>query len=374
MGSVYMDNQGMRVASYISECFLIVFALVRSSRKGFFFKNIAVLSCAIILIVGYVASPYEPHYADLIKFFGYLCCYMYGASLAKKYSHVKIYKLLAFLLIFTPVVIVALFDHTVDKNLFFVNPNTFVYTGLSMGLLYSLLYIGKKNAIIHSWGIVLFYVLICTSLGVLFAIVSSYLILNFKKNHLPYLVIGSIALIMAVSFVDIPLFIRFRDVMNLWASMSYSDWKNLQDINIYELSQSVDVVGERTDNTSSIWRMSHWIGIFTAFISSWWHIPFGMGENFARSEFGNAPHNDYLKILVEYGLVVFCFFIKLVKKAYVSLKDNKALIYFVLPMFLYHFTENLIDTFPPNVILYFTLGWGMTKSIEKKYEEAVVSK
>ena len=362
MGSVYMDNQAIRIVSYVSECALIIFMFSHSSMKGLLYRNALLPFCSIILIFNYLFSQYEPHYADLLKFFGYLCCYMYGSTLAKKHDVIKIKRLLLYLLVFVPVVVVAVFDRTVEKNMFFVNSNTFVYTGLSMGLLYSLINTYKKIFLFYSWIIVLFYVLICTSLGVLFAIIIAYLILNLKKNQIPYLIIGIITLLFAVLYVDIPLFIRLRDVLNLWASISWSDWKNIQDINIYDISQSVDVKGERTDNTSSVWRMSHWIQIFIGYITSWWCIPFGTGENFARSEFGNAPHNDFLKILVEFGLIVFCGFIKLVRMAYVNLKKNVALIYFVLPMFLYHITENLIDTFPPNVILYFTLGWGVTKN------------
>lgn len=335
--------------------------MIHSSLGSFIRKNTYIILCSLILIIGYVLSPYGPHYPDLLKFFGYLYCFNYGAALAKKHDTLCVNIVLLYVLVFFPVFVVALFDNSIEKNTFFITPNTFVYTGLSMGLLYYLLNTGKKNVMWFSWFIVLFYVLICTSLGVVFAIAIAFLILNFKRKHIPYLIAGAFVMIMAIQYLDIPLFVRFRDVLNLWTSMSASDWKNLQDVNIYELSQSVDVEGDRTDNTSSIWRMGHWLRILTAYLSSWWCIPFGMGENYTRAEFGNAPHNDYVKILVEYGLIIFCFFVKLVKNSYDRLKENNSLIYFILPMFIYHFTENLIDTFPPNVILYFTLGWGVTR-------------
>ena len=360
MGSRAYDIYALKIASYASECLLIGYTVIYSGIKTVFI-NYKVLIVAFILMMNYLLSPWEPQYSDLLKFFGYLCCYEYGLYLARRYDYLDVNKIILFLFIFTPPVVVLLFDHTVVKNLFFSTPNSFVYLGVAMGLFYTLVNYRKKNVLWKAILIMAFYVLICTSLGVVVAGILSFMILNLKRTHLPYLLLGGIVFFVAVAYINLPLFIRFRDVFHLWTSMTASDWANLQDINFLELQQGAESVGDRGDTTSSIWRIAHWSNIFIQYVSHIWAIPFGLGAGISINKLGGAPHNDYLLILSEYGLVVFIMFITLIIKLFRYLKNEGILLFFILTMFLYHVTENLINIFPPNAILYFVVGWCMYK-------------
>lgn len=366
MGACYWDNIALRWASYASELLLIGYAILNSHNISKSRINLqAVLFASIVIVLNNLLSPNEPQFANLIKLAGYFCCYYYGTTLARRYDSLSVDSNLLFALILVPVLVVAFFDHTIFKNAFFTTSNTFVYTGLSMTLFYALVKYKKRHFMLISWAVVAFYVLICTSLGVVVAILLAYMILNLKASHLPYLFFAGIIVILAVAFIDIPLFIRIRDVISLWLTMSSDDWKNLQTVNYYELNQRVDIAGDRGDVGSSIWRLAQWSGIFTEYVRRVWTIPFGMGSGFSISFTGLLPHNDFLMILSEYGLILFCMFVKFIMSIYNKMRNERYLIYFVLAMFIYHLTENLMLTFPPNALFYFVLGWCAIKYNKK---------
>jgi len=367
MGASALSNTDLRIASYVSELLLIGYSFGNSHRiKGSGIDINAVVFVGVVVVLNNLLSPHQPQYSDLIKIAGYFCCFYYGTTLARRYNRLYVNKVLLYSLIFVPVLVVAIFDHSVLKNVFFTTSNTFVYTGLSMGLFYALINYKERNFMMIAWMIVAFYVLICTSLGVVVAILLAYMILNVKMTHLPYLLSAGVVVILAVLFIDIPLFVRIRDVINVWLSMSASDWNNLQDINYYELNNRVNITGERGDVASSIWRLAHWSNIFTEYVKHVWTIPFGMGAGFSLTHTGLMPHNDFLMILSEYGLIVFCLFVKFITRIYKRMKGERMLVYFILAMFIYHLTENLMLTFPPNALFYFVLGWCMIKFKEKQ--------
>ena len=367
MGACYMSSSILRYSSYISELMLIGYALLSSKhieKSGI--NTRVVLFVGIVLLINYLLSPHTPQYSNLLKIAGYFCCYYYGTTLARIYDRLNVNNVILYALIFIPVVVVALFDHSALKNVFFVTSNTFVYTGLSMGLFYALVNYKERHSILVSWLIVASYVLICTSLGVVVAIMLAYLILNLKVSHIPYLMVLGVLFILAVLYIDIPLFVRFKDVIHLWLSMNANDWKNLQDVNFYELNQRVDIGGERGDIGSSVWRLAQWSRIFVEYVRRVWTIPFGMGAGFSISYTGLLPHNDFLMILSEYGLLVFCYFVRFIYIVYKKMKKEGVLVYFILAMIIYHLTENLMLNFPPNALFYFSLGWCMIKNNRKK--------
>ena len=356
MGARHFDNTALRLASYISECSLIIFCLICSNSSSIHnnvLRNKYVIIVTVLLTSNYIISPNNPVYSDLLKFFGYLCCFKYGNNLSRKYESINASNNLLFILIVVPLLAVAFLDNSLLKNSFFKTPNGFVYTGVSMGLFFLILKGRVKKYFYTAIIIVACYILICTSLGVVAAAVASFLLLNLKRTHIPYLLVGGTIIMIVVFYVDIPLFVRIRDVIAVWKAMTPDDWKNIEDISTLELSQRVNTVGERTDTTSSIWRLAHWVKILKAYLVEVWSIPFGLGAGYAVEKTGNAPHNDYLLILSEYGLVVFSLFLKMIKTIYRRMKSEGMLIYFILTMFIYHFTENLIDNFPPNAIFYF---------------------
>ena len=160
-----------------------------------------------------------------------------------------------------------------------------------------------------------------------------------------------------IATVDIPVFLRIRDVVNIATSLSWYDWTHLKDMDFYETSLQFEMQSDRSDNTSFLWRLAHWLRILNGYFENWWYaIPFGLGDNYSYKICGNYCHNEYLKFLTENGVVVFFILISWIKKAHRVLKE-KMVYYFILAAFCYHLTENLIDYFVGSVLLYFCIGY-----------------
>lgn len=361
MGYNAYDNMALQFASYGFECALIGYTFIASNIKHNNINTTSVVIVAVIILFNYLISPNEPEYSDLIKYVGYLGCFIFGDYLARNYDVLKVHNIWLYSIIIIPAILVAFFDDTILKNMFFRTPNGFVYLGVAIGAFYLLIKGRQKKYLLRATLISGLYILICTSLGVVVAALLTYTILNLKRKHLPYLILGIVAFLMAVFFIDIPLFVRIRDVFTVWRYVyDNNGLANIQNVDFVEINK-LDQKGERTDSASSIWRIVHWIGIFKLYVEQIWTIPFGMGAGFSVKTTGLYPHNDYLLILSEYGLVVFCFFFKFLANIYRRLKNENFFIYFILTMLLYHFTENLLNNFPPGAILYVIIGWSLRK-------------
>ena len=351
------DSSAFRLLTYFSEILLILYSCYYGIFKNHHpLLNNSIIIIGVILLFNYLLSPNVPNYTDLLKIFGYFCCFNYGNSLVSKNSYISANKYLIIILILIPAVFVGVFDDTDKKMTFFANSNVFVYLGVAMALLFAILYGNKQELRYIAWGILALYLLVGTSLGIIVAVCISVFLLNFKLNHLIPLVLGVTFLVLAIVYIDIPVFVRIRDVFAVWNTLDNNDLTNISDLNFYELSQRADIQGERTDTTSAIWRLAHWSDILTEYIKSVWNIPFGLGAGFAIKKTGLPPHNDYILLLTEYGVFVFAYFLLFVQNVYKNLKEHPA-IYFILSMYIYHLTENLIFMFPANAILYFILGY-----------------
>lgn len=361
MLSNWYDNTAFRLLAYGSEIILIGYTLkVSLSCTKSVLLNRYVIISGIVLLVNFLLSPYEPRYPLLLKYFGYVCCFGFGSALAKKGVQPYVRKIWLYAIAFIPLVLVAVLDTTAGKTMFFANSNVFVFLGLSVALFFNFFNGDTSFKKCFALLILLLYMLVGTSLGVLVAFFGAIFIINFKWRNLLFLILGGVIVLIAVHCINIPVFVRIKDTIAVYQSMDFYDWTHFQDVNLNNLQQSTGAMGEREDNTSSIWRLVQWSGIFTEYITSFMFIPFGLGADFSIAKTGLPPHNDYLLILAEYGLVVFSFFVKFVKLVFDKLKGNYIL-HFILAIFLYYFTENLIDSFPQNVILYFVLGYLLSR-------------
>lgn len=365
MGSYAYDNTPLRLASYTFECILIAYVfIVTLGNYSANINYVVVTIVSLIIIANYAFSQNEPEYTDLLKYLGYLGCYMYGDFLARRYDSLRLNKFILYSIVLIPVVLVAFLDNTELKNFFFRSPNGFVFLGVSIATFY-LVVVGKNNRnFLKAVFIALFYVLICTSLGVVVAALLSILILNFSRKYLLYVITGGAIFVLVVLYIDIPIFIRIRDVLTVWKYF-FEGGISFADVDFRELN-SLDKGGERADATSSVWRIAHWLKLLHLYVASIWNIPFGMGAGISVKETGYYPHNCYLQIMIEYGLIVISFFVKFVVTVYSRLKNEGMLIYFILTMLLYHLTENLLSNFPPSALMYFTVGWTLCKYGEKK--------
>lgn len=359
-----IDSAVLRLAIYALMVFY-VFWVVSFTYKYVpkFYQNKAVIALFIFVVINIIVSPYSPLYARIIKFVGYLGSFAFGYVVCKKRIPFKCNKWILASLFLLPLILVGLFDKTPHKTIFFELSNPYSFFGLCLALFLYTIFNDRKYIFIWSIGLLLAYIISASSLGIVTSVVLSVLIINRRKKKLMYAsVLFAVVSILAVIYIDIPIFVRIRDVINIATSLSWDDWCHLKDMNFYELTQKVGMESERSDNASFLWRLAHWQFIIDGVIENWWYaLPFGLGDNYANEECGNYCHNEYLKFFAENGLVVFGIIISWIKKVHASLEKMQAY-YFILAALCYHLTENLIDTFVACVLMYFCIGYWMCKA------------
>jgi hypothetical protein len=122
------------------------------------------------------------------------------------------------------------------------------------------------------------------------------------------------------------------------ASMSYAQ--------ISQIAGSSDVSG--------YFRIKHWYEIWTLYSSdSIAHVLFGYGPGESKNitMLRLVPHNDYLRILVEFGILNLLCFLSLLFIALRNLADNNLRALFTVYI-VFSFSDNLLDNFS-SVVLFF---------------------
>lgn len=322
----------------------------------------------LFLSLNLLFSPYDPLYPRLIKYLGYLGSFVFGYILCENNIKLKCNKWYLIALVFVPIVCVGLLDHTTHKTLFFQLSNSFSFYGLCASLFVFTIYNNVDN--IFKWVILLIiaYIGSASTLGIVVAMALAIVIINRKNIKLMFMtVLLGITTLLCVMYVDLQIFLRIRDVVNLAISLSWDDWANLKDMDLYQVGLGVNMESDRSDNTSFLWRIAHWQKILDGYFENWWYaIPFGLGDGYSLIKCGYNCHNEFLKFFAENGIVVFIIIIGWLKKADFILRDNKVY-YFILAIICYHLTENLIDTFVACVMFYFCLGYWIKKASTEVY-------
>jgi hypothetical protein len=112
-----------------------------------------------------------------------------------------------------------------------------------------------------------------------------------------------------------------------------------------------------TTDLSGFFRVIHWSNIWEIYWnSSLLTILFGygIGQTINLTVMPYIPHNDYLRILAEYGLINLVVFVCFMLHVLRNLRTAQNKVLFMVLLF-YFFSENLIDHFP-SMTLYFTFA------------------
>lgn len=341
---------------------LIVFIIwlynVVGAYKSLAFRNRYLLILLAFICGNFAFSPYAPQYSMLLKFFSYVLCFLFGEKVFYERIPLKVNKILLYITILSPLILVGLFDSTPHKTTFFVLSNMYSFTGLSICLLYFTFNQQKRSIFYLSILLLLLYVISCSSLGIIVALLLCVLYVNRRNARLMLLSLCLVIfLFLAVMYSNLGVFVRIRDVINIFASMTVDDWANLKDLDLYTLQQQVAQNSSRNDNTSAIWRMAHWSALLEDFLKNWqYSFLFGLGTDYTYKELGNYPHNEYLRFLCEFGIIVFLILIRWVKKI-CRVMGGDRVFYFIGTFFFYCLTENLIDTFVGEAVLFFCIGY-----------------
>jgi hypothetical protein len=181
----------------------------------------------------------------------------------------------------------------------------------------------------------------------------------------PVLILGGVAYLFgafdrAITAFDGLVFALNIDPRSV-VSMSYHD--------LVLLTGSTDLSG--------FFRLIHWTNIWDIYSSGGigtWIFGYGPGETPALTYAGMVPHNDYLRIFVEYGPINLVIFVCFLAHARSALTSGAAKTLFVV-LCIYFFSENLLDTFT-SMTLFFAYAGRMTagglRGIGKNFEPQLV--
>jgi len=119
-------------------------------------------------------------------------------------------------------------------------------------------------------------------------------------------------------------------------------------------SSFADLYKTRGGELSGYFRIIHWSEIIKYFLAggpSYWFFGYGGGYTTSITTLKLPPHNDYLKILVEFGIFSFIAFCALVARATFGIKHKVQRALFLVLVF-YFLTENLLSNFSSMALLF----------------------
>jgi hypothetical protein len=113
-----------------------------------------------------------------------------------------------------------------------------------------------------------------------------------------------------------------------------------------------------TTDVSAFFRIIHWTNIWELYSTQGLGVllfGYGAGQTGLLAYMPLPPHNDYLRILAEYGLLSFLVFVSFVVSIAASIKQQAAKILFTV-LLIYFFSENLIDNFTSMALFFSYAG------------------
>jgi O-antigen ligase len=113
-----------------------------------------------------------------------------------------------------------------------------------------------------------------------------------------------------------------------------------------------------TTDTSAFFRIIHWTNIWELYSTQGLGVllfGYGAGQTGLLAYMSLPPHNDYLRVLAEYGLLSFLVFVSFLVSIATSIKLPAAKIIFNV-LLIYFFSENLIDNFTSMALFFSYAG------------------
>jgi hypothetical protein len=134
----------------------------------------------------------------------------------------------------------------------------------------------------------------------------------------------------AIAVIDTLAFVLSIDPQSV-ISMSYAE--------LVQLTGTTDL--------SAFFRLIHWSNIWDLYTSGGigtWLFGYGPGQTPVLTYAGLVPHNDYLRVLAEYGFFSFLVFVLFLQHIRSGLRTGAGKVLFLV-LCIYFFSENLVDNF-----------------------------
>ena len=372
--------------------FYIFILIVHHYTQSEFVKQFANLFAGIILIVGMISLRFNEYIIrydkdfflvfivlaslfvnyicgqsnsliDIIKFSSLFVFYLVGKGAFRSSLFVPVMSCFFFMgapffVYFIDVFVLNAKINPIDPVSIFANRNNAVLFGVVA--CYLLIFKNVKSPIIIVY--IISIVLMYKTLGALVAamIALCFVYMSFSKivKSFPFVMVIFVVLYFISDKLEIfdRINTSYVGILSLIQSIS-----SLSEIREMTYGDAALIAG--SSDISFFFRIKHWLEIFDIIRNgSFLNIFFGFGANASvqMTEMKLVPHNDYLRIYFEYGLLPFLFFIFMNFKIIKTLGRN---IYSMPAIFLfvYFFTENLINNFIVMVFFYFIAGFLINK-------------
>ena len=120
--------------------------------------------------------------------------------------------------------------------------------------------------------------------------------------------------------------------------------------------QLIELTG--TTDMSAFFRITHWTNIWAIYSSQGLGgilLGYGANQTGVLTVLPLPPHNDYLRVMAEYGLLNLLVFVPFVLCIALSIRQQAARILFTV-LLIYFFSENLLDNFTSMVLFFSNAG------------------
>lgn len=339
--------------NYIGAFILLVSIVLSNHTRMFSVRADKTVVFSILLfsvpILVYLSSPPTieaiPYLIKFISLFLlYLLMFSYGYTPLKNSQYQKIFIIPIFAILalsLSPASFIDYGGHTRLKGLF-ANPNGLAQMAISLWCFnYGRQVLENKKFIAVSAFILLIIILTGTSgafigciIGLTYVLIPD---LTKKKATLILVLLLSIACFMLIKSSSL-------GIIDKLTNQTYIVLQNKDVIISGKINYGEIATSHTASGTSALWRLSHWVNIFDKTLSSsFWLILFGHGIGSTVIDFGILPHNDYLRVLYEQGILGFIIFISFFVTIFRRLARQDRLVFIIIAV--YAFSENLFDNF-----------------------------
>lgn len=114
----------------------------------------------------------------------------------------------------------------------------------------------------------------------------------------------------------------------------------------------------KTQDLSFVFRLKHWVDLLAVWSAAdvyHWLFGFGVGSAVRESDLRMVPHNDYLRLLFEFGLVTLAAFVAMLALVFVRLGRRWETVP-LLAVAIYLFSENLVTNYTAMAFFFFSAG------------------
>jgi hypothetical protein len=349
---------------------LIGYALItvlRSERDNS--GSMAFLMIAVVATLVSVASNFpNASMTDVLKYLSLYIFYTAGRCSRTRFRSTELYCL--YVLAALPIVFMAIGTSKIwDDEAFGYLPNANTAVLYFCALLFAAVPVLGNRAIVLQ----LLNAALMNKIGAILATVIAVCVWIAVPLRKESIISGAVVLVLGLIAFFFGAFDRAISAVDRLAFAVNVDPRTVVSMSYQEL-----VLFTGSTDLSGFFRLIHWTNIWDLYSNgsiTTWIFGYGPGETPGLTYAGMVPHNDYLRILAEYGPINLVIFVCFLAHVRAELTTGAAKVLFLV-LCIYFLSENLLDSFT-SMTLFFAYAGRMTASgreaIRPRFEPHIVT-